>query len=79
MKCSPRCPIFHFLEEIAKNDEWRGIPIVILTAMPLGAAERDLLAGRAREVIEKGADDLAQVLRRAFVRLPKVTEAAVAG
>ena len=65
---------FAFLEEIAKHAEWRGIPIVILTAMPLGAAERELLAGRTREVIEKGADDLAQVLRRALVRLPKVTE-----
>jgi CheY-like chemotaxis protein/two-component sensor histidine kinase len=65
---------FAFLEEITKHAEWRGIPIVILTAMPLGAAERELLAGRTREVIEKGADDLAQVLRRALVRLPKVTE-----
>jgi len=37
------------------------------------------LAGRTREVIEKGADDLAQVLRRALVRLPKVTEVAAAG
>jgi signal transduction histidine kinase/DNA-binding response OmpR family regulator len=40
---------FAFLEEIAKHAEWQGIPIVILTAMPLGAAERELLAGRTRE------------------------------
>jgi signal transduction histidine kinase/CheY-like chemotaxis protein len=70
---------FAFLEEIAKHNEWRGIPIVILTAMPLGAAERELLAGRTREVIAKGADDLAQVLRRILVRLPKATEIAAAG
>ena len=70
---------FAFLAEIANHAEWRDIPIVILTAMPLGTAERELLAGRTREVIEKGADDLAQVLRRALVRPPKVTEAAVAG
>ena len=62
---------FAFLEEIAKHAELREIPIVILTAMPLGAAERELLAGRTREVIAKGADDLAQVLRRILVRLPK--------
>ena len=55
------------------------IPIVILTAMPLGAAERELLAGRTREVIAKGADDLAQVLRRILVRLPKAAEVAAAG
>jgi signal transduction histidine kinase/CheY-like chemotaxis protein len=70
---------FAFLEEIAKHPDWRGIPIVILTAMPLGAAERELLAGRTREVIAKGADDLAQVLRRALLRLPRATEVAAAG
>jgi signal transduction histidine kinase/CheY-like chemotaxis protein len=70
---------FAFLEEIARHAEWRGIPIVILTAMPLGAAERELLAGRTREVIAKGADDLAQVLRQILVRLPKAAEVAAAG
>jgi CheY-like chemotaxis protein len=67
---------FAFLEEIARHAEWRDIPIVILTAMPLGAAERELLAGRTREVIAKGADDLAQALRQASLRLPKSAEAA---
>ena len=70
---------FAFLEEIAKHAEWRLIPVVILTAMPLGAAERELLAGRTREVIAKGADDLATVLRRILVRLPKAAEVAAAG
>ena len=44
--------------------------------MPLDAAERALLAGRTREVIAKGADDLAQVLRRILARLPKAAEVA---
>jgi len=70
---------FAFLEEIARHTEWRRIPMVILTAMPLGAAERELLAGRTREVIAKGADDLTQVLRQILVRLPKATEVAAAG
>ena len=70
---------FAFLEEIAKHAEWRLIPVVILTAMPLGAAERELLAGRTREVIAKGAEDLAAVLRRILVRLPKAAEVAAAG
>jgi CheY-like chemotaxis protein/anti-sigma regulatory factor (Ser/Thr protein kinase) len=75
----PRMNGFAFLEEIGKHAEWRGIPIVILTAMPLGVAERELLAGRTREVIAKGADDLVHVLRRILVRLPKATEVAAAG
>jgi signal transduction histidine kinase/CheY-like chemotaxis protein len=70
---------FGFLEEIAKRAEWRGIPVVIVTAMPLDAAERELLTGRAREVISKGADDLADALRRIVVGLPKTVEAAAAG
>ena len=70
---------FAFLEEIAKHAEWREIPIVILTAMPLGAAERELLAGRTREVVAKGADDLAQALRQVLLRLPKAVEVAAAG
>jgi signal transduction histidine kinase/DNA-binding response OmpR family regulator len=67
---------FAFLEEAAKQTEWQQIPIVILTAMPLDAVERALLAGRTREVIAKGADDLAQALRQILVRLPKATELA---
>jgi signal transduction histidine kinase/DNA-binding response OmpR family regulator len=62
---------FAFLEEMANHPEWHDIPIVILTAKQLGAAERELLAGRTRDIIEKGADDLASVLRRAVVRLTR--------
>lgn len=47
--------------------------------MPLGAAERELLAGRTREVIAKGADDLASALSRILARLPKVAEVAGVG
>ena len=70
---------FAFLEEIAKHGEWEAIPIVILTAKPLATVEREMLAGRAREVIAKGADDLVHVLRRILVRLPKAAEVAAAG
>jgi signal transduction histidine kinase/DNA-binding response OmpR family regulator len=70
---------FAFLEEIAKHPEWREIPIVILTAMALGVAERELLAGRTREVIAKGADDLAVALSRILVRLPKAAEVGAVG
>ena len=47
--------------------------------MPLGAAERELLAGRTREVIAKGADDLARVLRRVLQRQPKANGVVAAG
>jgi CheY-like chemotaxis protein len=70
---------FAFLEEIGNRPEWHGIPIVILTSKQLGAAERELLAGRTRDIIEKGADDLASVLRRAVARLTQSKSALAAG
>jgi CheY-like chemotaxis protein len=70
---------FAFLEEMGNRPEWHDIPIVILTAKQLGAAERELLAGRTRDIIEKGADDLATVLRRAVARLTRSKGALAAG
>ena len=70
---------FAFLDEIGNYAEWRDIPIVILTAKQLGAAERELLAGRAREIIEKSADDLAGVLQRAVLRLTRSKSALATG
>ena len=70
---------FAFLEKIEQHRHFRDIPIVILTVMPLGAAERELLAGRTREVIAKGADDLARVLRRVLQSQPKANGVVAAG
>jgi signal transduction histidine kinase/CheY-like chemotaxis protein len=70
---------FAFLDEIGNHPEWRNIPIVILTARQLGTAERELLAGRVREIIEKSADDLAGVLQHAIVRLTRSKSALATG
>ncbi|HZU87976.1 MAG TPA: response regulator, partial [Stellaceae bacterium] len=59
---------FAFLEEIGKRAAWRDVPIVVVTAKQLGAAEREKLAGRTREVLVKGADDLAAALKRNLPR-----------
>jgi len=66
---------FAFLQEIARHAEWRDIPVVILTAKELDPAEREALAGRARAVIGKGADDLAAALQQALQRLPQAQQA----
>jgi len=70
---------FAFLDAIAARGEWQKIPIVILTAKQLDAAERELLAGRAREIVEKGADDLAFALRRVALHLARTKDAITAG
>jgi signal transduction histidine kinase/DNA-binding response OmpR family regulator len=75
----PEMSGFAFLDEIENRRELLDIPVVILTAMPLGAAERGLLARRTREVLGKGADDLAEALHRTLQQLPKPTGAVILG
>jgi signal transduction histidine kinase/CheY-like chemotaxis protein len=60
---------FAFLEEIDKQallwrDEGRDVPVIVVTAKELSAAERDRLAGRTRDVLAKGTADFAAALRR---------------
>ena len=77
----PRMDGFAFLEAIQKRPDWREVPVVILTAMQLSAAERDLLAGRTREVIAKGpngSQDIAAAVRRILLRRPKAGDVTAA-
>jgi signal transduction histidine kinase/DNA-binding response OmpR family regulator len=46
---------FEFLDRLQQNDRWSGIPVVVVTAMDLGAEELDLLQNATRKVIAKGA------------------------
>ena len=46
---------FEFLDRMQQNDSWTGIPVVVVTAMDLGAEELDLLQNATRKVIAKGA------------------------
>ena len=57
----PQLDGFGFLEQVRKNDSWRRIPTVVLTAMDLGAEERSRLNGGVEKVLQKGAMDLEQL------------------
>jgi CheY-like chemotaxis protein len=46
---------FEFLDRMQQKDAWNGIPVVVVTAMDLGAEELDLLQNATRKVIAKGA------------------------
>ena len=74
----PRMDGFAFLDEIARRAELRDVPIVILTAVELSAAERERLLGRAREVLAKGttrSTDLTAAVRRLIARRPLLATA----
>jgi CheY-like chemotaxis protein len=61
-----------FLTELRQRREWRDIPVVVVTAKDLTAAEREQLDGQVSDVLAKGAysaEDLLADLRQ-LVRAP---------
>jgi len=62
----PEMDGFGFLRALRERDEWRDIPVVVLTAKDITADDRRRLAGRADRVLQKGGlslTDLADALR----------------
>jgi signal transduction histidine kinase/DNA-binding response OmpR family regulator/putative methionine-R-sulfoxide reductase with GAF domain len=66
---------FEFLDVLRRNPVWRGIPVVVLTAMDLSAEERRLLNGAVERIFQKGAygrdrllDEIRQALASAVAR-----------
>ena len=53
---------FEFLKTLRHDLSERALPVIVLTAKELSAAERDLLNGKVEEVLQKSADDPERVL-----------------
>jgi PAS domain S-box-containing protein len=51
----PEVDGFQFTEELRRHEEWRGVPVVVLTAKDLSAADRARLANSVEQVFQKGA------------------------
>ena len=69
----PEMDGFEFLDTFNSRADWRHVPVVVITAKHLTAAERALLAGQARTVIRKGASidrDIAEAIRKAVGQRP---------
>jgi len=49
----PEMDGFEFLDALAASEEWREIPVIVITAKKLTAGERERLLGQARKVLEK--------------------------
>jgi CheY-like chemotaxis protein len=70
---------FEFLDRMQQNDEWTGIPVVVVTAMDLAAEELDLPQNATRKVIAKGATtgvDIRTAIREVLRPRPKPRAAA---
>lgn len=55
----PEMDGFEFLDEMRRRSEWRGIPIVVITARDLTAEDRERLNGGVERVVQKtGRDEM---------------------
>ena len=78
----PEMDGFEFLDALAARAEWRDIPVVVVTAKQLSAAERERLLLQARNVMEKVkatrvdiAVAIAEAVRRRSARAAVVANA----
>src|SRR5581483_7909135 len=74
----PEMDGFEFLDAFNRNPEWHCIPVVVITAKQLTAAERGLLS--VRTIIEKGVSidrDIAAIVGKAIGRLPSPVRTAM--
>jgi signal transduction histidine kinase/CheY-like chemotaxis protein len=69
----PEMDGFEVLDALAAHPQWREIPVIVVTAKQLTAAERERLLGQARKVIEKGGAsrlDIVAAINEAVRRRP---------
>ena len=69
----PEMDGFEFLDAVAARPEWRDIPVIVVTAKQLTAAERERLSRQARKVMEKATTtrvDIAAAVNEAVRRRP---------
>jgi CheY-like chemotaxis protein len=69
---------FDFLDALRENPEWRGVPVLVLTAMDLSDEERRRLNGEVERILQKGAaareqllDEIGRLLADMVTRQPR--------
>ena len=71
----PEMDGFEVLDALAAHEEWRDIPVIVITAKQLSAAERERLRGQVQKVFVKGTAsgiDIASAVGTAVRRRPTV-------
>jgi CheY-like chemotaxis protein len=59
----PEMDGFQFLEEVRKHEEWRSIPIVVVTAKDLTEEDHRRLSASVARVLQKGLYSREEMLR----------------
>ena len=60
----PEMDGFEFLDELRRNETWREIPTVVVTAKDLTAEDRERLQGGVTRILEKGSRGAEDLLDR---------------
>ena len=58
---------FEFAAELRRREDWRAVPVIVLTAKDITAADRERLDGSIQRILQKGAiklEDLVKEIRR---------------
>ncbi|MGH1574865.1 ATP-binding response regulator [Methylobacterium sp. P31] len=72
----PEMDGFAFLRSLRARQEWRDVPVVVLTAKDITAEDRRRLAGQADRVLAKGATGLGELARELRALMPATHESA---
>ena len=72
----PEMDGFQFLEEMHRHDEWKAVPVIVITAKELTNEDRQRLNGHVTRLLEKGRYNrkelLAEVSRLASARAKRI-------
>ena len=66
----PEMDGFEFLARLRKNQAWQDIPVIVVTAKTLTAADRKRLKGSVEMLVEKGGDEIGTILASLKKMLP---------
>jgi len=58
----PRMDGFQFLVRLREEPKWASIPVVVVTAKSLSATDREFFDGRVKRLVQKGEEDLSNLL-----------------
>ncbi len=72
----PEMDGFEFAERVHGNEQWRGIPIVVLTARDLSASERAQLNQHVHQVVQKSGQSSAALLEQVRELVASCSQAA---